>query len=65
MDEEIPEGITVWAQDLLDTQATDITGRIKTEGNQLIIPGDVIEDIGTAAASKGDISVPGLVLKIE
>ena len=55
----------IWAQDLLDDASVDIKGEVKVEGNTLIIPGKVIEEIGTSAASENDISVPGLVLKIE
>ena len=55
----------VWAQDLLADASTDIKKEIKIEDRAIIIPGEVIKRIGTAAASKNDISAPGLVLKIE
>jgi len=55
----------IWAQDLLASQATDISKRVSVKGNTLVLPGKLIDDIGTSAKSKGDISVPGLVLKLE
>jgi len=55
----------IWAQDLLASQATDISKRVAIKGNTLILPGKLIDEIGTSAKSKGDISVPGLVLRLE
>ena len=55
----------VWAQDLLAETSGDIYSQVKIEENTLIIPGKVIEKVGTAAGTKGDGSVPGLVLKVE
>ncbi len=63
-EERIPVGATIYAQDLLAEQAADITKKVKIEGNTMTIPGDVIDQIGTSAASAGDISAPGLVLKV-
>jgi len=54
----------IWAQDLLAKSATDITNGIKTEGNSITIPGELIDEIGTSAGDEGDISVPGMVIKI-
>ena len=34
------------------------------DSNKIIIPGDLIKEIGTSSAEKGDISDPGLVLNI-
>jgi len=60
------EGVkTVWAQDLLATEATDIEPQVTIEGRDIVIPGDVIDKVGTSAGDKGDISVPGLVLQIQ
>ena len=42
----------------------DITGRVTVEGNRLTIPGAVISEIGLMAATEGDVSDPGLVLKL-
>jgi len=55
----------VWAQDLLAEQAMDIKDRITLNRRTLTLPGKLIDAIGTAAGDRGDISVPGLVLRIE
>jgi len=54
----------VWAQDLLADQATDIKAQVIINGNTLIIPGIIIDDIGTSAGDEGDISAPGMVLQL-
>ncbi len=61
----LPKNLVIWGQDLLAKKAVDISHRIKINGNELVIPGEVIEQIGTSENDEGDISVPGLVLKIE
>lgn len=64
---EFPETINpknIWAQDLLAEKATDIMSKVKIEGNTLSIPGELIDKIGTSAGDEGDISVPGMVLKL-
>ncbi len=55
----------IWAQDLLAKKATDITSKVKISDKTLTIPGDLIDEIGTSAATKADISAPGLVLKLK
>ena len=55
----------IWAQDLLATSSVDILGQVQVKKNTLIISGKTIEQIGLSEADEGDISVPGLVLKIE
>ena len=62
-EKDLPENIRLYAQDLLADQATDITQEVSINNNTLVIPGELIHKIGTSANSKGDISVPGLVLK--
>lgn len=65
---EFPETINpknIWAQDLLAESAIDIQSKVHIEGNRLSIPGELIDEIGTSARDEGDISSPGLVLKIE
>lgn len=57
--------VRVWAQDLLSREAVDITARVHAEGSRLVVPGPVIAEIGLSAATLGDVSDPGLVLKIE
>ena len=64
-DKSIPGNTVVWAQDLLADQAQDITSRVTLRDNELIIPGELIDEIGTSAATAGDISSPGLVLMME
>ena len=61
---DLPAGAAVYAQDLLSEEATDITKDIEVRGNTLLIPGALIDKIGTAAKSEGDLSAPGLVLKV-
>ena len=55
----------VWAQDLLSQEAVDIFSRVGIDQNSLTIPGDLIDQIGTSAGDKGDISVPGMVIRLE
>jgi len=55
----------VWAQDLLADNAVDITKKVTIKDKTLIIPGKLIDEIGTSAAHHGDISAPGLVLKLQ
>jgi hypothetical protein len=54
--------VRVLAQDLAGQDAEDITPEVTVAGNTLILPGPLIERVGLSAASKGDISDPGLVL---
>ena len=63
-EENLPDGAKVYAQDFLAEQAEDITKKVRIEGKMMVIPGEIIDRIGTSAASKGDISAPGLVLKV-
>ena len=56
--------VTILAQDLAGTEAVDISDRVKVDGSYVVIPGEVIADVGLSAASEGDISDPGLVLVI-
>ena len=59
-------GVThVWAQDLLDVKSEDIKGRVKISGNKITIPGELIDQIGTAAKDEKDVSAPGMVLCLE
>lgn len=57
-------GSRILAQDILATEARDITQQIHLEGNTITIPGSVIKKVGLAAASPGDKSDPGVVLVI-
>ncbi|MCP5534298.1 MAG: hypothetical protein H7A48_14100 [Akkermansiaceae bacterium] len=55
----------VWAQDLLATESEDILPHLSVEGDTLVLSGDLIDRIGSAAATPGDRSAPGLVLRLE
>lgn len=52
----------VLAQDLAGNTPEDITSQIVRKGNNILIPGVVIDRVGLAAATSGDKSEPGLVL---
>lgn len=62
---EIPRKPHVWAQDLIAKKATEITDQVKIEGRRLILSGELIQTIGTQAATAGDKSAPGLVLVVK
>ena len=55
----------VWAQDLLDVKSENIISKVKISGNKLTIPGKLIDRIGTAAKDEGDLSAPGMVIRLE
>ena len=60
------DGVThVWAQDLLDVKSEDIISKVKISGNKLTIPGKLIDRIGTVAKDEGDLSAPGMVIRLE
>lgn len=54
----------IYAQDLAGNTPVDITSEVKIKGKQVTVPGKVIRKIGLMNASEGDISDPGLVIKI-
>tara|TARA_R110002049_G_scaffold3795_5_gene27552 strand:- start:7150 stop:8784 length:1635 start_codon:yes stop_codon:yes gene_type:complete len=56
--------IRIFGQDLLSHNAIDITNKVQIDYNKIILSGALIEEIGTMAGDKGDISVPGMVVKI-
>ena len=60
----ISKDAIVWAQDLLSESAVDISDMISIRGNRVIIPGDLIDEIGTSCNDEGDISGPGLLLRV-
>ena len=62
--EEIEKIKHIWAQDLLAEEAKDIKAEVIFEGNTLKIPGELIDEIGTSAGDEGDISAPGMVIKL-
>ncbi len=64
LDKPVPAGVIVWAQDLKADRAIDITGKVTIGGHTVTLPGQLIDEVGTAKNDPGDISTPGLVLKI-
>lgn len=60
----IPDGARVLAQDLAGDTPVDITGEVDMEGGRMVVPGNVIRRVGLMAATEGDLSDPGLVLKV-
>lgn len=54
----------IWAQDLLADRSKDIKDKVKIDGRRLVIPGKLIDRIGTSAGDEGDLSAPGMVLKL-
>lgn len=60
----LPVKIKIYGQDLLSNKAIDITGKVSINKNEIIIPGTLIENMGTMSGDLGDISVPGMVIKI-
>jgi len=58
-------GSTILAQDILDTQSTDITSQVTINGNSITLSGELISRIGLSKATPGDKSDPGMVLLIK
>ncbi len=54
----------VYMQDLAADTATDITEDIKFSNGNIIIPGELIEKVGTSAQPSTDTSEPGVVIKL-
>lgn len=61
---KLPKNFKIYVQDLLAKKARDIAGKVVIQGNKIIIPGKLIDTIGTSAQDKGDISAPGMVLEV-
>ena len=57
--------VKIWAQDLAGEVAQDITEKVIITKTCISIPGEIIRTVGLSAATKGDLSDPGMVLKIE
>lgn len=54
----------VWAQDLAGDEAVDVSSRVRQQGHNLVFPGKLIDVVGRSAASAGDVSNPGLVVRL-
>ena len=63
--EDLSMKCRIFAQDLAGKVATDITGNVKFKKGSILIPGQLIEEIGCSANKGEDLSEPGLVLKLE
>ncbi|MGE4286318.1 MAG: hypothetical protein AB7F23_06870 [Phycisphaerae bacterium] len=53
----------VMAQDLAGDRVYDVTAAITFDGNTFTVPGDLISEVGLDAATAGDQSEPGLVIR--
>ncbi len=58
------KALRVVAQDLAGERAVDITQKVSLQPGILTIPGEVIGEVGCSAASDGDLSEPGMVVRI-
>ena len=56
--------VKVIAQDLAGDRPVDFSRKVRIEGNRLIIPGKIIRKIGLMNATPGDLSAPGMVIKM-
>jgi hypothetical protein len=59
------EKYIVYGQDMAGDTPINISDEISYKGNEVIIPGEIIRKVGLSAATKGDLSDPGLVLKFQ
>jgi hypothetical protein len=55
----------ILAQDLAGSEPADITDRVFVDGKNVRLSGGLIKEIGLSAASRGDLSDPGMVLVIK
>lgn len=56
--------IQILAQDLAGNRACDITQFVVVRGQEITFPGQVISRVGLEGATPGDISAPGLLIKL-
>lgn len=54
----------ILAQDLAADESIDITDQVAIEGHELYLPGELLSKIGLSAATRNDLSEPGLVLAL-
>lgn len=59
-----PATIKVFGQDLAGDYATEITDRLMIKDSQITVPRELIETVGLMNATKGDESLPGMVLQV-
>ena len=56
--------LRVYAQDLAGEVPVDITRDVTIKGNCMIVSGETINKVGLMNATEGDLSGPGLVIKV-
>lgn len=61
----LTSSVKVLAQDLAGDTPVDVTDLVVIENNRMTIPGEVIRKVGLMEATDGDLSGPGLVLKVQ
>lgn len=54
----------IYAQDLAADKAENISKKVTAKGNSITLPGELINSVGLAAATEGDLSDPGLVIRL-
>lgn len=60
------EGIDcIFIQDLAGDTAYDVSGQVEISGDKVIIPGELIKEIGTECQPNADTSEPGVVIRLE
>ncbi len=65
---EFPQDLKIqkiFAQDLASDNAIDITDLVDIKSNKIILSGKVLEEVGLSAKTEGDVSEPGLMIKIK
>lgn len=62
--QNLTNSVKIYGQDLLSKKVIDITGKVILNNNKITLSGSLIEEIGTMAGDKEDVSVPGMVIKI-
>lgn len=61
---ELPKSSKIMASDLMLNLIYDITNKIQISENTIVIPGNLIHEIGLSDSFKGDSGDPGMLLKI-
>ena len=61
----LPDKFKIYAQDLAGDNAINITDLVEIKSNKMILSGKVLETVGLSAKTEGDISEPGLMIKIK
>jgi hypothetical protein len=59
-----PDKIRIMGQDLASEKAVELTNRIEIKPEHLIISGELISETGLSGSTEGDLSEPGMVLRI-